>query len=128
MRARRDPTELLPLTPLSLAVLLALADGARHGYAILKELEGQAEPRVVTGAGTLYAALERMLGAGLVAESDGAAEEDGSGGPRRRYFAITPFGRDVARAELLRMAQLIAVGRAKRLVPELRLSVARGAP
>ena len=125
MRARRDPNELLPLTPLSLAVLLALADGARHGYAILKELERQAEPRVVTGAGTLSAALERMLGAGLVAESEGA-DDDGSGGPRRRYFALTPFGRDVARAELLRMAQLIAVGRAKRLVPELRLSVARG--
>ena len=125
MRARRDPTELLPLTPLSLAVLLALADGARHGYAILKELE-QGEPRVVTGAGTLYAALERMLGEGLVAESEGTADDDGSGGPRRRYFALTPFGRDVARAELLRMAQLIAVGRAKRLVPELRLSVARG--
>ena len=124
MRARRDPSELLPLTPLSLAVLLALADGARHGYAILKELE-RGDPPVAAGAGTLYAALERMLGEGLVSESDG--EGDGSGGPRRRYFALTPFGREVARGELLRMARLLAVGRAKRLVPELRLSVARGA-
>ena len=55
MATSRDPEQFLPLTPLSLAILLALADGARHGYAILRELEKQSDGRVVPGAGTLYA-------------------------------------------------------------------------
>ena len=119
MATSRDPEQFLPLTPLSLAILLALADGARHGYAILRELEKQSDGRVVPGAGTLYAALERMLSDALIAESSG---KDETGGPPRRYFTITAFGRDVARAELLRMARVIDVGREKRLVPEVRLA------
>jgi DNA-binding PadR family transcriptional regulator len=111
----------LPLTPLSLAVLLVLADEPRHGYAIIKALEAETEGRIVPGAGTLYAALQRMVDDGLITErSRSLADGDDQ---RRRYYSLTAFGRDVARAELLRLARLMSSGSARRLVPDLRLSI-----
>src|SRR5262245_52324208 len=97
---RPSPLALLPLTPLSVAILLALVDEARHGYAIIKTLERETEGRIVPGAGTLYAALQRMVDDGLIVEMSGSGGEDDD--QRRRYYELTPFGRDVARAELLR--------------------------
>lgn len=107
-----DAESFLPLTPLSLAVLLALADADRHGYAILKEIERESEGRIRPGTGTLYAALQRMLDEGLIEESFGMAEE---GDARRRYYAITVLGRQVARAEVGRLARLVDLAVGKRL-------------
>ncbi|HUF70757.1 MAG TPA: PadR family transcriptional regulator [Longimicrobiales bacterium] len=115
---RQDPASLLPLTPLSLGVLLALAEGPAHGYALLKELDRQIDGGLTPGTGTLYAALQRMIDEGLLEEVKRPRGEDA----RRRYYAVTPWGRRVARAELRRLAELMDAAGAKRLVPELRVA------
>jgi DNA-binding PadR family transcriptional regulator len=107
--------QLLPLTPLSLAVLLALAEESRHGYALLKEIERQSGGRLQPGTGTLYAALQRMIEEGVIEASRRPRGEDA----RRRYYALTPFGRAVARAELRRLARVVESGAELDLVPEL---------
>jgi DNA-binding PadR family transcriptional regulator len=117
---RTTAADLLPLTPLSIAILLALVDEARHGYGIIKALERDTDGRIVPGAGTLYAALQRMVDNRLIVESTKALGDDDD--QRRRYYAITPFGRDVARAELMRMARLIDRESARTLLPDLRLT------
>lgn len=113
----QSPDELLPLTPLSIAILLVLADGPLHGYGLIKALEVETDGRIVPAAGTLYAALERMVAERLIEETTAppALEAD----QRRRYYALTAFGRDVARAELRRLSALLALGSAKRLAPGL---------
>jgi DNA-binding PadR family transcriptional regulator len=100
-----DPDRFLPLTPLSLAILIALATEDRHGYALLKEIERQSGGRIRPGTGTLYAALQRMLEEGTIGPSERrpGPEEDA----RRRYYAITPLGRAVARAEVARLGRLV---------------------
>jgi DNA-binding PadR family transcriptional regulator len=107
---------MLPLTPVSLAVLLALAEGEMHGYALMREVEEQSEGKVRPGTGTLYAALQRMMEEGLVEESKRrrGRGEDG----RRRYYAITGFGREVARAELERLERLVKLGASRKLIAE----------
>jgi DNA-binding PadR family transcriptional regulator len=109
----------LPLTPLSLAVLLALSDEDRHGYAILKEIERESEGRIRPGTGTLYAALQRMVDEELLKESGGAEPGEDA---RRRYYGITSLGREVARAEVRRLARLVELAGEKRLVTRLRLA------
>src|ERR671916_2385257 len=105
--AERDPEGLLPLTPAVFHVLLALVDAERHGYGIIKEVEGRTEGRVRLGPGTLYGSLKRLLEEGLVEESDerpDAALDD----ERRRYYRLTVFGRRVAAAEAERLSGLVA--------------------
>lgn len=109
---RRDPRDFLPLTPLSLAVFLALAERPLHGYAILKALEDRPGPRLLRGAGSLYAALQRMVDEGLLSETE--AEGDAR---RRRAFTITPLGRAVAEAEMRRLQDEVRAGRERRLLP-----------
>ena len=111
-----DPSQLLPLTPLSLAILLALAEGDLHGYAIMKQVERQTERQLNVGAGSLYAALQRMRDDALITESPDAPPTGADA--RRRYYRLTPFGREVARQETLRMARVLAVAREKRIAPE----------
>jgi DNA-binding PadR family transcriptional regulator len=106
----------LPLTPLSHAVLLALADGALHGYAIMKDLEEQTGARVRAGTGTLYAALQRMMDQGLIVEAD--RPPDPAEDTRRKYYALTELGRLVARAEARRLSDVLILARRKRLGPE----------
>jgi DNA-binding PadR family transcriptional regulator len=108
-----DAESFLPLTPLSLAVLLALADADRHGYAILKEIERESEGRIRPGTGTLYAALQRMVDEGLIEEAVAAADDEEDA--RRRYYGITALGRQVARAEVGRLARLVDLAAGKRL-------------
>ena len=103
------PESLLPLTPAVFHILLALADAARHGYAISREVAQRTGGQVRLGPGTLYGTLNRMVAAGLVEERD--ADE------RRRYYGLTPFGRDVARAEARRLHQLVDIARDKALLP-----------
>ena len=112
--ASRD--ELLPLSPLSMAILLSLADGERHGYALMQEIEEQTDGMLKPGTGSLYAGLQRLMDDGLIRESEGEADAD----RRRRYYAITETGRDVARAEAQRMLKVLGTAAAKRLAPELR--------
>jgi DNA-binding PadR family transcriptional regulator len=109
-----------PPTPLSLAILIALADRDRHGYAILKEIERQSEGRLSPGTGTLYAALQRLVDEGLIADSPESAEPDDDA--RRRYYALTTDGREVAREESRRLVRLVEAAEEKKLLPGLRLA------
>lgn len=113
--AGREPEELLPLTPAVFNILLALADGERHGYAIIKEVEASTEGKMRLGPGTLYGSIKRMLDEGVIEESD-ERPDPGMDDERRRYYRLTEFGRRVAVAEARRLSQLVSVARAKRLI------------
>jgi DNA-binding PadR family transcriptional regulator len=106
---RRDPLALLPLTPAMFYVLVALADGQTHGYAILKDVEHLTNGSVRLSTGTLYGIIKRLLGDGLIRES-GSVNDD-----RRRSYELTVFGRDVARAEAARLENTLAIARRKAL-------------
>jgi DNA-binding PadR family transcriptional regulator len=110
---RRDPTRYLPLTPAAFHVLLALADGAKHGYLILKEVQERTGGEVRLSTGTLYGLIKRFLDDELIVELP--AEDDGR--ERRRPYKLTPFGRQVARAEAARLEQLVSAARGVRLLP-----------
>jgi DNA-binding PadR family transcriptional regulator len=118
MAPARAAQDFLPLSPLSAAILLAIAGGAQHGYAITKEIERQSGGRQVPGAGSLYAALRRMVEEGLLEETEASA--DGEPNARRQYYSSTELGREVVRLEMLRLAGLVATAAERDLVPELR--------
>lgn len=110
-----EPEAFLPLPPSEFQILLALADRARHGYAIMQEVDRRSGGAVRLGPGTLYGSIKRMLAAGLIEESDerpAAARDD----ERRRYYRITAPGKRVATAEARRMERLVTAARAKRLL------------
>src|SRR5687767_14775277 len=112
----RDAAEqFLPLTPLSYHVLLALADQARHGYGIIKEIEAGTGGATSPSTGALYLALQRMVTEGLVAEAPPPRSEAGDDA-RRKYYRLTPLGRRVAVAESRRLAALVALAAEKRLM------------
>lgn len=113
---RRDPGAYLPLTPMVLQILLALADGDKHGYAIVKEVRRRTDGEVVLGASSLYAVLKRLLADSLVIETD-ERPDPALDDERRRYYRLSRFGRDVAVAELRRLETVLQQARAKRLIP-----------
>ena len=111
----RDPNELIPLRPVEFEILLVLTGGDAHGYAIIKEAESRVDGLSRIETGTLYRALRRLAEDGLVqpAEEKPAADMDDE---RRRYFAITPFGREVAAAEARRLAIQVDAARSRALL------------
>ena len=111
---KRDPAPFLPLTPAAFHVLLALADGAKHGYLIMKDVGDRTAGEVRLSTGTLYGLIKRFLDDELIVELP--AEVDGD--ERRRPYKLTPFGRQVARAEALRLEHLVSAARGVRLLPE----------
>lgn len=113
--SERDPESYLPLTAAAFHVLVALADGERHGYGILKEVEQRTAGAVRLSAGTLYGLVKRLLADGWIAE---AGREPGPGpeDERRRYYRLSGFGRRVARAEAERLARMVGLARDKRLL------------
>jgi DNA-binding PadR family transcriptional regulator len=103
------------LPPATLHILLALAEGERHGYAIIQDIELRTEGELRMSAGTLYRSIARMVEQGLIAEVSRRrtrAEDE-----RRRYYRLTPLGTSVARAELHRLSQLVRHARARGLTP-----------
>jgi DNA-binding PadR family transcriptional regulator len=118
---KRETESFLPLTPAMFHILLALADGEKHGYAILKEVARRTEDKVRLSAGTLYGNLSRLESAGLIAESNKRPEvvlDD----ERRRYYLLTEFGREVAVAEAERMEEALGQARAKKLFRKPKLA------
>jgi DNA-binding PadR family transcriptional regulator len=113
--AKRDPEELLPLSPAVFHMLLALVDAERHGYGIIKQVEGHTEGRVRLGAGTLYGSIKRMLLEGLVVVSDERPDRDADD-ERRRYYRLTDFGHRVVSAEARRLERLVSLAREKHLL------------
>jgi len=127
-----DPRELLPLTPVVLHILLALADGrrggeqddslGRHGYAVAQEVEEMTDGQIRMGPGTLYGSIQRMLTSGLIEElargkgtprGQAVADDD----ERRRYYRLTAFGHRVLELELARLTRVMVLARAKHLIP-----------
>lgn len=116
-RDSRDPASLIPLKHSTYRVLLTLADGeARHGYAVMQALSEMTGGRETILPGTLYAALARMVDEGLIEVRPGPADE-ASGGPERRYYRRTAFGRAVARAESERLRALLDIAQAQKILP-----------
>jgi len=121
MKSQEPPLEYRqPLTPPVFQVLLSLADGDKHGYAILKDVEEHSGGEVLLNTGTLYAIIKRLLAEGLIVESKNRprAEDDDQ---RRRYYRLTPKGRAVATAEVERMERLVARAHDRKLVKKTRL-------
>lgn len=109
-----DPQGQLPLTPAVTHILLALADGEKHGYAIMQEVDELTEGDIKMGPGTLYGSIKRMLGAGLVTETDERPDPE-LDDQRRRYYKITGLGARVLSAETERLAALVNVAKAKKV-------------
>lgn len=115
-RNSKAAPDLTPLKPSTYYVLLALADGELHGYAIIQALAEMTGRREAILPGTLYAALARMVDEGLIEAREGPAD-DASGGPKRRYYRSTRLGRDAARAESERLQSLLDIARKQRILP-----------
>ncbi len=106
----------LPLPEATFHILLALGDEDRHGYGIIQEVERRTDGALKLSAGTLYRSIQRMLEQGLIVETrDRPAPEFDD--ERRRYYRITAFGAEVARAEARRLTQLVKLARATGFAP-----------
>ena len=115
----RAPEALLPLTPAVLHILLALADGEKHGYAIMREVGERSGGAVRMGPGTLYGSIQRMLKDGLIVESAERADpaQSDHGEERRRYYRLTGFGERVLGAEARRLEELVRIAQRKQVLP-----------
>ncbi len=109
---RKPPQKPLPTS--SLEILLTLAGGPQHGYGIKHEVDQRTEGAVQLGAGTLYAALQRLEDAGLIEETGDANEAQGTS--RWRYFAITKVGLSRLTVELRRLQTTLETASALQLL------------
>lgn len=107
-----EPAAFLPLTPAVFNILLALAEGEKHGYAIMLDVEDNTDGQMTMGPGTLYGSLKRMLKAGLVAETDERPDPN-LDDQRRRYYTLTGLGDRVLRLEAERLASQVNAARAR---------------
>ena len=107
-----DARTLLPLKPVMFQILLALSNGERHGWSLVRELQAQPDGERMLPA-NFYRTLRAMLAAGLIED---AGRRKGDDDERRRYVRIATLGRDVARLEARRLQQLVADARTKRLL------------
>jgi DNA-binding PadR family transcriptional regulator len=114
--------ETVPLTHAAFHILLALADGERHGYAIMQEVTRSTEGGVRMGPGTLYGTIKRLLANGWIEESDERPDPH-LDDERRRYYRLTDVGARVAAVEVRRMSDLVKAARVKRLLTGLKGAV-----
>ena len=110
-----DPESLLPLPQAAFHILVALAQGDRHGYAIMQDVAAGTGGNLKLNPGTLYTTIRRLLEQGLVIELDERPdpEEDDE---RRRYYRLSELGREVAKAEAARLRQTLAFARQAGLI------------
>lgn len=104
-----------PLTPAVFHILLTLADGEKHGYAIMKEIEAQTGGQIKMGPGTLYGSIKRMLAAQMIEEADERPDPE-MDDERRRYYRLTGLGEQLVRVESERLAQSVRVARQKHVL------------
>lgn len=113
------PQDHLPLKPVDLEILLALADSDQHGYGLVQAVAEHTNQLIVLDPGNLYRVIKRLLETGLVAESGGRTADDT--GERRRYYKLTSLGERVLAAELDRLRRLVNASAtravARRLAP-----------
>ena len=98
----------LPLTPAVFFILFALADGEKHGYAIMQEVSKLSAGKFRMGPGTLYTTIQRLLDLKLIAETKDSIEEEG----RRRYYKLTRAGKSLFASELARMDAVLRLAHA----------------
>jgi DNA-binding PadR family transcriptional regulator len=110
-----DIHSLLPLTPTVFHMLLALADGEKHGYGIMKAVEDETQGQMQIRTGSLYGSIRRMIEAGLIEETDERPDPE-LDDERRRYYGLTDFGRRVLTSEAARIAQAMAVIQGKHIL------------
>lgn len=103
------------VTPVVLHVLLSLTDGEAHGYAIMQAIADRSRGAVKVAPGSLYFTLSRLLEADMIQAAEGVPDPDAEGPPRKVY-AMTPFGRDVLRDEVARMADIVAFAKDRDLL------------
>jgi DNA-binding PadR family transcriptional regulator len=118
MTTRKE--EIQQMLPLSLPVfhmLLSLAEGERHGYALKREILHRTDKRLNLGSGALYGAINKMLEQGLIVESDERPDPH-LDDERRRYYRITPLGRRVIQAEVARLRELVQLAQARLGIPD----------
>lgn len=118
-KVERPPEDFLPLTPAVFHILVSLADGDAHGYAIMLEVAERSEGSVRLGAGTLYGAISRLLDDGLIEESEERPDPE-MDDTRRRYYRLTHFGGRVLAAETKRLSDLVRAARATKVVRKMR--------
>jgi DNA-binding PadR family transcriptional regulator len=107
--------KLNPLPAAAFQILLSLTDDDLHGYEIMRRVEEQTDGRTRMGPGTLYSSIQALLDAGFIAEV-AARGEEGPNDARRRYYRLTAAGRKAAREEAERLADMLRVARAKRIL------------
>ncbi len=104
-----------PLPSAAFQILLSLADDELHGYGIMRQVEEQTNGRIRLGPGTLYSSIQALVEEGLIEEVDRRPESN-NGAERRRYYRLTSSGRKIARSEAERLADLLRVARAKKIL------------
>ncbi len=104
------------MTTRTLQILLALLDGPLHGYGIKQAVEARTEGRVRLGSGTLYEAVARLVDAGHIEEVEAPSSEPSSGGPPRRFYALTADGRAALADEVRRLDSLVSYAKARDLL------------
>ena len=104
--------KLMPLTPAVFFILFALADGEKHGYAIMQQVSVLSGAKVRMGPGTLYTTIQRLLALSLIEET--TSDE---GDERRRYYRLTRAGKTILQAEIARMDAVLKIAQKKKLVP-----------
>jgi len=114
--ATDDPAAHLPLRPVEVLLLTMLAAGDRHGYGLRQDILDHSGGKIELEAGSLYRHIRRLEDSALVAEADAPADED----ERRIYYRLTPFGRRVLAAEMLRLRSLVRLAEARRVISPAR--------
>jgi len=109
-----DIDRLLPLTPAVYHILLALVDGERHGYGIIKAVQAATDGKMRFGTGTLYRSLDYMLEVQLITEGVVRPDPAVNANAPRRHFRLTALGAQVFSAETERIGQLVRAGEAAR--------------
>ena len=111
-----DLQHLLPLTPAVFFILFALADGAKHGYAIMQTVFRISEDQFRMGPGTLYTTIQRLLDLDLIEETESTGSRSDHEN-RRRYYKLTRTGKTILAADISRMESVVRLAYEKRLVP-----------
>lgn len=106
------------MTTRTLQILLALVDGPLHGYGIKQNVEERTDGAVRLGSGTLYEAVHRLVERKQIEEVPAPADEPSSGGPPRRFYALTPAGREALGDELRRLEAVVRFARGRDLLSE----------
>jgi DNA-binding PadR family transcriptional regulator len=113
-----DIQNLLPLTPIVFHMMLALADGEKHGYGIMRTVEAETEGRMQIRTGSLYGSIRRMIESGLIEETNERPDPE-LDDERRRYYGLTDFGRRVLATEAARIVQVMTVIQGKHILGEV---------